>query len=165
MENLDTLNKHQYQAVTSQSKYLRIIAGAGSGKTRVLTFRIAYLIEQMGLFPSQILAITFTNKAAEEIKYRVQKMLNNFNMNLKIATFHSFCARILREDIRILNYPSNFTILDEDDQKRIIKKIIEDLEINDKNLTIKNCINFIEMKKNNWESCEDVLKHCSNNSY
>lgn len=165
MENLDTLNKHQYQAVTSQSKYLRIIAGAGSGKTRVLTFRIAYLIEQMGLFPSQILAITFTNKAAEEIKYRVQKMLNNFNMNLKIATFHSFCARILREDIRILNYPSNFTILDEDDQKRIIKKIIEDLEINDKNLTIKNCINFIEMKKNNWESCEDVLKHGSNNSY
>ena len=116
MDYQSGLNEQQYQAVTAHDQYLRIIAGAGSGKTRVITFRIAYLIEKLHYYPSQILAITFTNKAAEEIKLRVQTMLNDTNLNLRIATFHSFCARILRQEINILNYPSTFTILDEDDQ-------------------------------------------------
>ena len=122
MDYQHSLNEQQYQAVTSQDQYLRIIAGAGSGKTRVITFRIAYLIEKLHYFPNQILAITFTNKAAEEIKLRVQKMLNNDKLNLRIATFHSFCARVLRQEIKLLDYPSTFTILDEEDQKKILKK-------------------------------------------
>ena len=88
MDYKNALNERQYEAVTSSSKYLRIIAGAGSGKTRVLTFRIAYLIERMGLFPSEILAITFTNKAAEEIKHRVQEMLNDYNMRFYNPYLH-----------------------------------------------------------------------------
>ena len=92
MENLATLlNDKQYQAATSTSKYLRIIAGAGSGKTRVLTYRIAYLIDNLGYYPSSILAITFTNKAAQEIRQRIEETLNMGHLRMNISTFHSFC--------------------------------------------------------------------------
>lgn len=165
MDYKSQLNEQQYLAVTSNAHYLRIIAGAGSGKTRVLTFRIAYLIEHCNLYPSQILAITFTNKAAEEIHYRVREMLNDFSLNMRISTFHSFCARLLREDIKHMDYPSNFTILDEDDQKKIIKKIIEDKMISNKDFTIKYLLDFIANKKNNWESPDTVLKNSVNNYY
>ena len=130
MENLkELLNERQYEAVTSTSKYLRIIAGAGSGKTRVLTYRIAYLIDTFGYYPSSILAITFTNKAAQEIRERIEKTLNVGHIKMSISTFHSFCSRVLREECKAINYPSSFSIIDEDDQKKIIKDIIKEKEI------------------------------------
>ena len=147
MDYAKILNEKQLEAVTSTSKYLRIIAGAGSGKTRVLTFRISYLIEKFNVYPNQILAITFTNKAAEEIKNRVEKSLNQPNLNLKIFTFHSFCARILREDIRLINYPSSFNIIDDDDQKKILKNVFEKLSIDSKKITISSMLNYIANKK------------------
>lgn len=163
MDYQNLLNENQWKAVSSSAKYLRIIAGAGSGKTRVLTYRIAYLIDNMQVFPSQILAITFTNKAAKEIMERVERTLNKENLNLRIATFHSFCARILREDIRSIGYPSSFTILDEEDQKKTIKTIFEKLNIDAKNISISSCINYIEVKKNTFVSPADDLKQTQGN--
>ena len=121
------LNRNQYEAVTSNAKYLRIIAGAGSGKTRVLTYRIAYLIEHFRINPYQILAITFTNKVAKEMKERTIKLLPNFDLaGLTISTFHSFCARFLRKEIDVLGITNNFLILDDEDQTRLLKNIATD---------------------------------------
>lgn len=116
------LNNNQREAVLAEAKYLRIIAGAGSGKTRVLTMRIAHLIQDCGVFPGKILAITFTNKAAKEMKERVQKLLEQDSANPWISTIHSLCVRILREDITVLGWPRNFTIIDAEDQKSIVKE-------------------------------------------
>ena len=120
--NLYSLNENQRKAVVSQSKYIRIIAGAGSGKTRVLTSRIAYLIEEKGIEPKKILAITFTNKAANEMKSRVSRQLEQEKTGVWISTIHSLCVRILREDIHTMGYPRNFTIIDANDQKTILKE-------------------------------------------
>lgn len=148
MENLqELLNDKQYEAVTSTSKYLRIIAGAGSGKTRVLTYRIAYLIDTFGYYPSSILAITFTNKAAQEIRERIEKALNMGHLRMNISTFHSFCSRILREDCKAIGYPASFSIIDEDDQKKIVKDIIKENEIDEKQLKISYCLDYIASKK------------------
>ena len=106
------LNNNQKEAVLADAKYLRIIAGAGSGKTRVLTMRIAHLIQDCNIFPNKILAITFTNKAAREMKERVQNLLEKDSGNPWISTIHSLCVRILREDITVLGWPRNFTIID-----------------------------------------------------
>ena len=165
MDYAKILNEKQLEAVTSTSKYLRIIAGAGSGKTRVLTFRISYLIEKFNVYPNQILAITFTNKAAEEIKNRVEKSLNQPNLNLKIFTFHSFCARILREDIRLINYPSSFNIIDDDDQKKILKNVFEKLSIDSKKITISSMLNYIANKKNSFTSPEAALNDSVNDYF
>ena len=156
------LNEKQYEAVTCHDKYLRIIAGAGSGKTRVLTYRIAYLIDTLGYYPSSILAITFTNKAASEIRSRIENTLNMSKLRMNISNFHSFCSRILREDCKAINYPSTFTVLDEDDQKKIIKDIIKDKDIDDKQLKISSCIDYISGKKNKWIPAELDVKHSSN---
>lgn len=159
------LNEKQYEAVTSTEKYLRIIAGAGSGKTRVLTYRIAYLIDALGYYPSSILAITFTNKAASEIRSRIENTLNMGKLRMNISTFHSFCSRILREDCKVIDYPSTFTVLDEDDQKKIIKDIIKEKEFDDKQLKISVCIDYISSKKNKWIPAEFDVKHNANNYY
>lgn len=156
------LNEKQYEAVTSHDKYLRIIAGAGSGKTRVLTYRIAYLIDTLGYYPSSILAITFTNKAASEIRSRIESTLNMGKLRMNISTFHSFCSRILREDCKAIDYPSTFSVIDEDDQKKIIKDIIKDKDIDDKQLKISSCIDYISAKKNKWIPAELDVKHSSN---
>ncbi len=116
------LNENQKKAVVDDSDHLRIIAGAGSGKTRVLTMRIAYLIEEKDVLPYHILAITFTNKAANEMKKRIQEMLEERGTGAWISTIHSLCVRILSEDIEALGYPRNFTICDADDQKAILKE-------------------------------------------
>lgn len=125
MDLIKELNAKQYEAVTSDAQYLRIIAGAGSGKTRVLTYRIVHLIENLGIPASRILGITFTNKAANEMKERVIKLLPHVNPRLiKLSTFHAFCARFLREEISYFGgYTSTFMIFDEDDQKRLVKDI------------------------------------------
>ena len=156
------LNDKQYEAVTSTDKYLRIIAGAGSGKTRVLTYRIAYLIDALGYYPSSILAITFTNKAASEIRNHIESTLD-MKLRMNISTFHSFCSRILREDCKIINYPSTFAVIDEDDQKKIVKDIIKEKEFDEKQIKISNCIDYISDKKNHWITPEVDLKQTQGN--
>lgn len=145
--DLSTLNPQQHAAVTTTTPFVRVVAGAGSGKTKVLTYRIVHLIEQFGIAPRAILAITFTNKAAAEMKKRVYKELNIEESEMIIATFHSLCVRILRQDIRVIGYPSDFTILDEDDRERVIKEIMETLKIDREEYTPKQLINFISTNK------------------
>ncbi|MBO4856555.1 MAG: UvrD-helicase domain-containing protein [Bacilli bacterium] len=121
------LNEKQYEAVTTAFRNVRIIAGAGSGKTRVLTYRIAYLISEVKVLPWKILAITFTNKVANEMKNRVIKMIPEAEKDLTIKTFHSFAAMFLRKEIGLIGFPSSFTILDEEDQTKLIKDIIAEM--------------------------------------
>ena len=123
MELDELLNKNQKEAATYLDSHLRIIAGAGSGKTRVVTYRIAYLIDEIGVDPRKILAITFTNKAANEMKERITSLLGPHALGSLVCTIHSLCVRILRRHINVINYPSNFMIMDEEDQKALIKKI------------------------------------------
>lgn len=122
MIDVSMLNDNQKEAVLAEDRYLRIVAGAGSGKTRVLTMRIAHLIEDTGVPPYRILAITFTNKAANEMKERIRKMLGEEAGQPWISTIHSLCVRILREDIPAMGYPRNFTVVDAEDQKAILKE-------------------------------------------
>ena len=150
---LDNLNKQQYDAVTSNDKYLRIIAGAGSGKTRVLTCRIVYLIKELNANPSSILAITFTNKVANEMKERAIKLLNEENIvinrsELLIKTFHSFCCYFLRREIASnLNFSNNFIVLDEVDQKEFIKQSAVSLGFEKKDEIVNKAVNFIQKWK------------------
>lgn len=128
--NINDLNVMQKEAVITTEGPVMVMAGAGSGKTRVLTYRIAYLIEELSINPSSILAVTFTNKAAREMKERVSKLLDMNVDHLWVSTFHSFCARFLRREIGVLNiYRNNFTIIDDDDSLKIIKEITKDNEI------------------------------------
>ena len=120
------LNSSQLQAVETSSQHVRIIAGAGSGKTRVLTYRIAYLLERNGVDPYSILAVTFTNKAAQEMKDRVAKLVPEASYFLSVFTFHSFCSRFLRKEADAVGYPSSFTIFDEDDQAQLVTGIAAD---------------------------------------
>lgn len=147
MSILDSLNEHQREAVLCTDRHLRIIAGAGSGKTRVVTTRIAYLISQMHVWPNKILAITFTNKAAKEMKERVYSMLGDMTNGIQISTIHSFCVRLLREDIYELGYPRNFTILDGDDQKSILKEAYKKYNIDVKSYSYGNVIGYISNNK------------------
>ena len=121
------LNEKQYEAVTTAFTNVRIIAGAGSGKTRVLTYRIAYLISEIKVLPWKILAITFTNKVANEMKNRVVKMIPECQKDLTIKTYHSFAAMFLRREINAINFPTTFTILDEEDQTKLVKDIVSEL--------------------------------------
>ena len=153
MINLDTLNKQQKEAVLASDKYIRIIAGAGSGKTRVLTTRIAYLILEKEVYQNKILAITFTNKAANEMKARIKKMLNDNNTGSWISTIHSLCVRILREDILSMNYPRNFTVLDADDQKSIIKEAYKQFNIDKQKFSVNSLLDYIANNKSADISC------------
>lgn len=148
-EMIDTsvLNTNQKEAVLSDDQYLRIIAGAGSGKTRVLTMRIAHLIEDEDVRPYKILAITFTNKAANEMKVRIEKMLPEQQFSSWVSTIHSLCVRILREDIQHMGYPKNFTIMDADDQKSVVKEACKQLEIDNSNVTPAGYIDYISNNK------------------
>ena len=127
MNYQNDLNENQYNAVTTEAQHVRVIAGAGSGKTRVLTYRISYLISEMGVEPWKILAITFTNKVANEMKTRVINMIPEASKDLSIKTFHSFAAFFLRHEISILGFPASFTILDEEDQTKLVKDIAAEM--------------------------------------
>ena len=129
MIDLRLLNDEQKKAVLTEDKYIRIVAGAGSGKTRVLTMRVAHLINDLGVNPNNVLAITFTNKAANEMKERLRDMLDQDSAQPWISTIHSFCVRILREDIQCMGWPRNFTVLDAEDQKTILKEAYKILGI------------------------------------
>lgn len=130
---LENLNKQQREAVLNTEGPLLVLAGAGSGKTRVLTHRIAYLVGEMGVSPWHILAITFTNKAAREMKERLEKLIGAPANDLWVGTFHACCVRILRRDIERLGYDKNFVIYDTDDQQTLIKSCLEQLGFNEKN--------------------------------
>src|SRR5512144_1613298 len=129
---VDGLNPDQLDAVVHTDGRLLVIAGAGSGKTRVLTHRIAHLIRDHGVSPFEILAITFTNKAADEMKQRVAKLVGPVAHKMWVSTFHSACVRILRRDGSRLGYPSNFTIYDQADAVRLCGYVVRDLGLDPK---------------------------------
>jgi DNA helicase-2/ATP-dependent DNA helicase PcrA len=131
-ELLEGLNPVQYEAVTHTTGPLLIVAGAGSGKTRVLTHRIAHLIKDEGVSPFEILAITFTNKAADEMKHRVAELVGPVAQKMWVSTFHSACVRILRRDGNLLGFPSSFTIYDQSDAQRLTGYVIRDLGLDSK---------------------------------
>ena len=146
---LKNLNKAQKEAVMHSEGPLLIVAGAGSGKTKVLTSRIANLIKQKKAFPSQILAVTFTNKAAKEMHDRVSKLLGSSAVGLSwLGTFHSICAKLLRKHAPAVNLNSNFTIIDTDDQIRLIKNICAAENIDVKQLAPKYILAIIDRWKN-----------------
>lgn len=146
--NLDYLNDKQKEAVLYGDGPLLILAGAGSGKTSVLTTRVAYLIKERGVDPRSIVAITFTNKAAKEMKERIIKLVGSTGYNIQISTFHSFGLRIIKENHERLGYDRNFTILDSDDSLTVIKKILKDLNIDSKRYNPKFIKNKISSCKN-----------------
>ena len=142
-----TLNEKQLEAVNHKEGPCLVLAGAGSGKTRVLTERIIKLIDD-GISPYNILAITFTNKAAKEMRSRVENKLGSISDSIFIGTFHSFGLRILRENYLACNYSSNITILDTDDVKTLIKRIIKEMDLNPADYDLKHIINRISSSKN-----------------
>ena len=146
--NLDTLNEQQKKAVTTTEGPLLVLAGAGSGKTKVLTTRIAYLIKEKGIDPDSILAITFTNKAAKEMKDRVVNILGPSAYGIQISTFHSFGLSIIREHYEKLGYKRNFTILDSDDSLTMIKKIMRELNLDTQIYNPRSIRNIISGNKN-----------------
>jgi len=146
--DLSNLNKMQREAVETTEGPLLVLAGAGSGKTRVLTHRIAHLIEEKDIFPSNILAITFTNKAAEEMKNRVSQLIGKGSFGLWMGTFHSICLRILRRHAKVIDYKSDFTIYDVADQNTVVKNSMKSLDIDTKRLNPKHVRNVISMAKN-----------------
>ncbi len=141
------LNAKQLEAVITTEGYVRIIAGAGSGKTKALTSRFAYIIEALGISPSNILCVTFTNKAAQEMRNRVRFLVGEGKDTSYITTFHGFCVRVLREDINKILFPKDFIIMDIEDQKTILREIYSSLKISSRDLTYKQIIKFIEQKK------------------
>lgn len=146
--NLDYLNDRQKEAVLYGDGPLLILAGAGSGKTSVLTARVAYLIKERGVDPRSIVAITFTNKAAKEMKDRIIKEVGSIGYSIQISTFHSFGLRIIKENHNLLGYDRNFTILDSDDSLTVIKKILKDMNIDSKRCNPKFIKNRISSCKN-----------------
>ena len=158
MLDLTNLNENQYNAVVSSSKHIRVIAGAGSGKTKVLTNRICFLIES-GVSPRNILAITFTNKASKEMKDRVVDALDGRINAPLIATFHSFCVRFLKEEIECIGYPKDFNIIDEEDKTKLIKEILKEMNIDKNYIDYKEMIGYISYLKTNFYNTNFVNNH------
>ena len=131
MKSFDELNERQREALLETSGPVLILAGAGSGKTKVVTSKIAYLVREKNVSPYNILAISFTNKAANEMKERAENLIGG-NLNLWIGTFHSICVRILRKYAATLGYTSNFTIYDTLDSKTLVKDILKDFDLSPK---------------------------------
>lgn len=146
--NLDYLNDRQKEAVLASDGPLLILAGAGSGKTSVLTTKVAYLIEEKGIDPRNIVAITFTNKAAKEMKERIIKLVGPKGYDIQISTFHSFGLRIIKENYERLGYEKNFTIIDSDDSLTVIKKLLKDMNIDATRCNPKFVKNLISSAKN-----------------
>lgn len=155
---LNGLNPEQQKAVKTVDGPLLLMAGAGSGKTRVLTHRIAYLMVEKGVNPYNILAITFTNKAAREMRERIQKMMGGAADDIWISTFHSMCVRILRRDIDRLGYNRNFTILDSTDQQSVIKSILKDKNMDPKKYDPRAILGTISSAKNELITPEEYAK-------
>jgi DNA helicase-2/ATP-dependent DNA helicase PcrA len=146
---LGGLNKAQLEAVKATEGYIRVIAGAGSGKTRALTRRYAWLVEGLGISPSNILCVTFTNKAANEMRGRVKVLIGTDEPISLVCTYHGFCVKVLREDINKLYYPKGFTIIDEQDERVLLREIYDELSITSKTVTFTTCIDYIAARKDN----------------
>ena len=151
---LEGLNPAQYDAVTHLGGPLLVIAGAGSGKTRVLTHRIAWLTEDQGVSPFEILAITFTNKAAGEMRERVGQLVGPVAQKMWVSTFHSACVRMLRRDAKLLGYPTAFTIYDQADATRLTSYVIRDLALDPKRFAARSVHGKISAAKNEGLSVE-----------
>ena len=163
-EMLAKLNEMQQQVVLQSKGPVLVLAGAGSGKTSALTSRIAYLIKEQNVYPGNILAVTFTNKAANEMKERILKLLDNPNLSSapNIGTFHSICARILRKQIHQLGYDRNFVIYDMADQQLLMKRILEEQLIDTKQFNPKAILNFVSGAKNELVEPEEYAKFANN---
>lgn len=140
---LDDLNEEQRLAVTTTEGYVRVLAGAGTGKTKSLTYRYAYLIALLGLSPKSVLCVTFTNKAAEEMKARIMKLCGQLTSPF-VCTFHGFCCDFLRDEIDNLGYPTNFSVLDVSDVKEMLRPIYRDLGINGKEFSLQDGWDYID---------------------
>lgn len=158
MLDIQSLNPQQKEAVLDEHQYLRIIAGAGSGKTRVLTMRIAYLMEEKKVWPSKILAITFTNKAAREMETRVLSLMKEEVSKPTVCTIHSLCVRILRQEIEAMGYPKNFTILDVEDQKAILKEYYKEHSVDKNEIPFASALSYISNNKTENVSVEEANK-------
>lgn len=156
--DLDSLNPAQREAVLTTEGPLLVLAGAGSGKTRVLTFRIAHMLGDLGVKPWQILAITFTNKAAAEMRERLAALIPSGTRGMWVCTFHAMCVRMLREDADLLGYTGQFTIYDDDDSKRMVRDIMQALGIEQKQFPINMIRSKISSAKNAMIGPEDMLK-------
>jgi len=160
--DLETLNDIQAAAVRHANGPCLIFAGAGSGKTRVLTHRIAHLLHELEVFPDRILSVTFTNKAAGEMKSRLERMVGDAARDLWVGTFHSMCVRILRRDGKKIGITPNFAIIDDTDQRAVIKDIIADLDYDERQLTPGACLAEISKAKNVLQTPDQYLeKHAS----
>ncbi|MDR1222032.1 MAG: UvrD-helicase domain-containing protein [Tannerella sp.] len=148
MENyLENLNPEQLESVRTTEGAIRVLAGAGTGKTRALTSRYCYLTDALGVAPKNIVCVTFTNRAANEMKSRIRKTLGDMDLGY-ICTFHAFCVQLLKEDIHVLNFPRNFIILDVEDQKQMLLKIFEEMNLTLRETTVKRTIDeVLEAKK------------------
>jgi DNA helicase-2/ATP-dependent DNA helicase PcrA len=155
MDFLKNLNQQQYQAVTAPRGQVLVLAGPGSGKTRVLTHRIAYLIRDMGVPPYHILAVTFTNKAAREMESRVAALVEGNLEGIWLGTFHAMCARLLRREAQLLPFNSNFVIFDDGDQETLVKQALRELNIDDKLSRPGSILNKISTAKNNLILAEE----------
>ena len=154
--DIDSLNPAQREAALCTSGPLLVLAGAGSGKTRVLTYRIAHMIADEGVRPWQVLAITFTNKAAAEMRDRLNALLPGGTRGMWVCTFHAMCVRMLREDGDKLGYKSNFTIYDDDDSKRLVKSIMTELDIDPKQFPLQAIRSRISQAKNAMVTPEEM---------
>ena len=155
---LDYLNDKQKEAVLQKDGPLLILAGAGSGKTSVLTAKVAYLIKEKGINPKNIVAITFTNKAAKEMKQRIINRVGSIGYDIQISTFHSFGLRIIKENYERLGYQKNFTIIDSDDSLTLIKKILKDMSVDTTRYNPKFIKNQISSAKNEMVTPEKYSK-------
>lgn len=156
---LTGLNPQQREAVEYRGRALLIVAGAGSGKTRVLTHRIAHFLAQKELWPSQILAITFTNKAAAEMRERVEALIGSSSEGMWIKTFHSACLQILRREADRLGHDSNFTVYDTGDTRALLKRLLREAGAEDADIKPQQAAAIISNAKNELKDAEDFARN------
>ena len=156
---LEGLNPQQREAVLHRGKALLIVAGAGSGKTRVLTHRIAHLLATRELWPSQILAITFTNKAAAEMRERVEHLVGQSSEGMWIKTFHSACLQILRREADRLGHDANFTVYDTGDTRALLKRLLREAGAEDADIKPQQAAAIISNAKNELKDAEDFARN------
>ena len=154
----ENLNEQQLEAVTETEGFVRVIAGAGSGKTKALTTRYAYIVEALGINSSNILCVTFTNKAAQEMRKRVKRLVGENSDLSYITTYHGFCVRVLREDINKIKYPKNFIIMDVEDQKTVLRQVYNELGLTSKVFTFKQVLRYISKQKTSQEYLQYILE-------
>ncbi len=146
MDYLSQLNPAQREAATTTEGFIRVVAGAGSGKTKTLTARYLYLVDVLGISTANILCVTFTNKAAAEMKKRIRQLLPDQDL-ARITTFHGFCVSLLKEDCHVIGYPKTFLVMDEEDKKAMLSTVFEDLGITGRDITIQEAIDHIGWRK------------------